>query len=404
MNGERQRLLIVDDEPEFVKAIGVRLEAEGYEVVPAYNGPDALEKISREEVSLALLDIVMPGMDGIEVLKRLKKIDPWLPVVMITAHSSYETTVSALRNGAVDYIEKPLSTEKLKKTIQQGLRKAKLSAAKSQLKGHRDITERKKRMKKEKKGRAELEKTYVKRQDSKDALAHSEKLAFTGRIAASIAHEIRNPLTNVTMAVQQVKRAIKSEHPMAKHVDIINRNTERINLLITELLNCARPPKLDIQPYDIHKILQNILESNKTKIEAQKIEVVKRFTSKPSLINLDKEQMERAFLNLVINAIEAIPKKRGGKLTIATGYEGDFLVVKIQDTGKGIPEEDIMKVFDPFFSSKSSGVGLGLTICYGIIASHGGIIEVESMLRKGAIFTISLPLSPTLGESRVIKR
>jgi len=258
-----------------------------------------------------------------------------------------------------------------------------------------DVTGHWKAAEKEKQRRIELEKAYAEQRGKKEGLIRSEKLAFTGRIAASIAHEIRNPLTNVSMSTQQFKRHIKPNHPMAKHVDIITRNTERINFLITELLNCARPPKLDMRPYDVHNILEDVLDSTKTKIEAKKIKLVERFTPELSIINLDKEQMGRVFSNLVINAIEAMPK-RGGQLTLTTKYEGDFLVMKIQDTGKGISEEDIMKIFDPFFSSKSSGVGLGLTICYGIIVSHGGTIEVQSKSREGSIFTVSLPVEGQL--------
>ncbi|MDO9463952.1 MAG: ATP-binding protein [bacterium] len=253
-----------------------------------------------------------------------------------------------------------------------------------------DVTEHKKETEIERKRATEAKKDYEQLQANKDDLIRSEKLAFTGRIAANIAHEIRNPLTNVAMAVQQLGKTIKQEGHIAKHMDIIKRNTERINYLITELLNCARPPKLNIQPCNIHKVLEDILESNKTKISSKNIKIIKRFTSDTFIIKIDKEQMQRAFLNIVINAIEAMPKR--GKLTIITEFKGNLFEVKVQDTGKGIPEEDIIRIFDPFFSSKSGGVGLGLTICYGIIVSHGGTIEVESKPKEGSIFMVSLPI------------
>jgi len=253
-----------------------------------------------------------------------------------------------------------------------------------------DVTEHKERREKGSKRAEELGKAYEQLQASKDALIRSEKLAFTGRIAANIAHEIRNPLTNVAMAVQQLTKAIKPEGPPAKHMDIIKRNTERINYLITELLNCARPPKLNIRPCSIHKVLEDILEFNKAKISSKRIKIIKRFISNSFIIKIDKEQIERSLSNLLVNAVEAMSK--GGKLTIITDVDGDSFVVKIQDTGKGIPEEDIIRIFDPFFSSKSGGVGLGLAICYGIIVSHGGTIEVESKPKKGSTFMVSLPV------------
>ena len=218
----------------------------------------------------------------------------------------------------------------------------------------------------------------------------SERLAFTGRIAASIAHEIRNPLSNVSLSVQQLRDAFSKDSPWARHVDIITRNTERIDFLITELLNCARPPKLNMQPHDINGILENTLDSIKTKLASQKVEVHRRYCPGYPVISVDKEQIDRAFSNVMINALESMPD--GGRMTITTEIAGDFFVVKIQDTGGGIPEEDIIRIFDPFYSTKSSGVGLGLSTTYGIVVSHGGEIGVESERRKGALFTISLPI------------
>jgi len=218
----------------------------------------------------------------------------------------------------------------------------------------------------------------------------SERLAFTGRIAASIAHEIRNPLGNVSLAVQQLKKAYSEDSPWSKHIEVIIRNTERINFLITELLNCARPPELNIRPHDLYGIIENVLDSIKSSLSIQLVEVIKKFDAKPSIINVDREHIQRVFLNIIVNSVEAMPK--GGTMTISSSIEEDFLVVKIQDTGVGILEEDIIRIFDPFFSTKPMGVGLGLSIVYGIVVSHGGEISVESIWKNGTIFTVSLPI------------
>jgi PAS domain S-box-containing protein len=235
----------------------------------------------------------------------------------------------------------------------------------------------------------ELEKSYAVLRDKKDELVKSEKLAFTGRIAANIAHEIRNPLTNVAMSVRALEKSLKPGDTASRYIEVIVRNTERINFLITELLNCARPSKLDLRLHDPHRILHSALESIRPKIKSQNIQVVKKFTARPLKISVDREYIERVFLNIIKNAVEAMP--RGGKLAISTESSDESFMARIQDTGRGIPENDIIKLFDPFFSTKKEGVGLGLTVCYGIIVSHGGTIEVESKPRKGAIFTISLP-------------
>lgn len=161
----------------------------------------------------------------------------------------------------------------------------------------------------------------------------SERLAFTGRIAASIAHEIRNPLGNVSLAVQQLKKAYSEDSPWSKHIEVIIRNTERINFLITELLNCARPPELNIRPHDLYGIIENVLDSIKSSLSIQLVEVIKKFDAKPSIINVDREHIQRVFLNIIVNSVEAMPK--GGTMTISSSIEEDFLVVKIQDTEIG---------------------------------------------------------------------
>lgn len=235
-----------------------------------------------------------------------------------------------------------------------------------------------------------IRKAYSEQRFNKDELVRSEKLVFTGRIAASIAHEIRNPLANVTMSLHQLRKVVKPQDRKFQYVELIMRNVARINFLITELLNCARPPKLNVRPYDIHSVLENVLKFSNPKIKEQKIEVIKKFTAKFSIMKMDKEQLKRAFLNIIKNAIEAMPKR--GTLTITTEFSAGFFAAKIQDTGKGISAKDIIKIYDPFFSSKAGGVGLGLSICYGIIVGHGGTIEVESKLREGSIFTVSLPV------------
>ncbi|MEI7752506.1 MAG: PAS domain S-box protein, partial [Candidatus Omnitrophota bacterium] len=236
----------------------------------------------------------------------------------------------------------------------------------------------------------ELKISYAELKVSQDDLARSEKLAYTGRIAASIAHEIRNPLTNVSLSVGQLKKSGRIKPEGLVHGEIIERNVARINFLITELLNCARPAKLNPQPYDIHQVIQDALTTEKGKISSQKVKVVKRLIAHPSILRIDKEHMGRVLLNLIENAVDAMPD--GGKLTITTEIKKDLFLIKVEDSGKGIPEKDIIKIFDPFFSTKPQGVGLGLVTCYGIIVSHGGTIEVESKWRTGTTFTIYLPM------------
>jgi signal transduction histidine kinase len=170
----------------------------------------------------------------------------------------------------------------------------------------------------------------------------------------------------------------------------MERNSRRIEYLLTELLNCARPVKLDLQLWDIHRIIEDALGLLDVKQKMQKIKVAKSLTDQPSILPVDKEYLGRVFLNLLSNAIEAMP--RGGTLSIDTERAVGHFLIKIRDDGIGIPEKNLIRIFDPFFSTKKGGTGLGLSTCQNIVTSHGGLIEVESVWRKGSAFTVSLPL------------
>jgi PAS domain S-box-containing protein len=240
--------------------------------------------------------------------------------------------------------------------------------------------------------REELAASYEVLKANKDDLVRSEKLAFTGRMAAGIAHEIRNPLTNIILSLRQLKKGDKIKPEGLNYAEIMERNSNRIEYLITELLNCARPIKLNLQPWDVHRILEDVLNALKIRLRTQRIKVIKNRTSHPSILLADKEYLGRVFLNIFGNAIEAMP--HGGALSIDTKIENGRFLIKIQDNGIGIPEKNLIGIFDPFFSTKKGGVGLGLSTCQNIVISHRGTIEVESAWRKGSAFTVSLPLEP----------
>ncbi len=238
--------------------------------------------------------------------------------------------------------------------------------------------------------REDLAASYAALKANKDELVRSEKLAFTGRMAAGIAHEIRNPLTNIVLSLRQLQKAGRIKPENLPYAEIMERNSRRIEYLVTELLNCARPIKLDLLPWDIHRIIEDALNLLNVRQKMQRIIVTKSLTDQPSILPADKEYLGRVFLNILSNAIEAMP--HGGALSIDTIRDADYFRIRIRDEGIGIPEKNLIRIFDPFFSTKKGGTGLGLSTCQNIVTSHGGLIEVESAWRKGSTFTVSLPL------------
>lgn len=217
-----------------------------------------------------------------------------------------------------------------------------------------------------------------------------EKFAATGRIARTIAHEIRNPLMNINLAVEEVKGALlePDQHGM---LQLIRRNSDRINTLITTLLESTKFAELQQQKVDVNEVLEDALSLASDRIALQKISVRKKFDASLCHVCADQEKLKIAFLNIIINAIEAMEATSGDRiLTLQTRHEKKRCIVIISDSGPGMDDEIKNRLFDPYFTTKSSGNGLGLTNTQGIILSHKGDISVQSTKGQGTTFIVQL--------------
>lgn len=221
-------------------------------------------------------------------------------------------------------------------------------------------------------------------------IRREEKFASTGRIARMIAHEVRNPLTNIDLALTQINDEIKNEsediHFLA---DIIKRNSLRINQLITQLLNATRVDDLNLEKISINQLLDEALVLAKDRIDLDGIEVVKNYTSEPCLISVDKEKLKIAFLNILINGIEAMKQAEKATLTLKTWTEDNKVKISMTDSGIGMDETALSKLFEAYYTTKPKGNGLGLTNTQNIILNHKGSIDVESIPGSGTTFTIA---------------
>jgi signal transduction histidine kinase len=217
-----------------------------------------------------------------------------------------------------------------------------------------------------------------------------EKFAATGRIARTIAHEIRNPLTNINLAVDQLKAegTDAPEDPVIM-LDMITRNSARINQLITDLLNSTKFTELAPKSVSINKLLDDTLELAKDRIQLHNTTVSRSYAADICDVSVDPEKMTIAFLNIIVNAIEAMEPGKG-ILQIKTTSANGKCVVTISDNGIGMDKESVSKIFEPYFTSKAKGSGLGLTNTQNIILNHNGHIHIESEKGKGTSFTISL--------------
>jgi signal transduction histidine kinase len=230
-------------------------------------------------------------------------------------------------------------------------------------------------------------------EQSRTLLAHAEKLAAVGKLAASVAHEIRNPLTAMKMWLYSLRRTIAPGDEALQKLDVVSDEIVRLERVVHHFLEFSRPPPLRITRQNITAILEKTLGLLKYRLQEQRVEVIR--SEEPNLPELrgDAEQLEQVFVNLINNAVEAMPS--GGEIRISTSTErrggNTMLAVGIADTGCGMPEDVQERVFEPFFTSKPEGTGLGLCIAASVMARHGGSLVLDSSSSYGTAWTVWIP-------------
>ena len=248
-----------------------------------------------------------------------------------------------------------------------------------------------------------VEKRTEELREAENQLFQSEKLASLGKLAAGVAHEINSPLTGVLTYSSLLLKEKKDKDPEKEDLEVIVNETNRCKKIVKGLLDFARQTEPDKAISDINEVIEKSIDLISHQASMQSIKIEKKIKPKIPRIMIDKGQIQQVFINILLNAIEAMP--HGGTLSISSGIEGQMVTVGFTDTGAGIPEENMRKIFDPFFTTKKQGrgTGLGLSVSYGIIERHRGRLEVKSQVGKGTTFTIKLPIdekTPQTGKKR----
>lgn len=227
--------------------------------------------------------------------------------------------------------------------------------------------------------------------EANQRLAHNEKVATLGRVAAQVAHEVRNPLTGLLLYSEHLKGKIEGKLPNGDAV-LIDKIIDTINNLTAtteQILNFARPVTLAPRKVDLNEVARDVIQLLGTEIAAHSVETKLELADAPVTGMLDEPSIRATTLNLVLNAIQAMPA--GGHLTISTSRSGDKLLLSIRDTGSGMTADQIKQIFEPFNTTKSRGLGLGMPYAQKIIREHGGQIIVESQPGQGTEVRIELP-------------
>lgn len=360
-----EKILIVDDEPRIRDLCARVLEKEEYEVDLAKDAESALDLLKEKSYNLVFLDLKLPGMNGLELLKRIKAEHPGMEVIMITGYATIETAVKAIKLGAYDYVTKPFDIHLLRLVTQRCLEKQRL---------YNEI----------------------------NGLKEYDRLK--SEFVSNVSHELRTPLTSISGAIELLQRRMKDETE-TKLLSVTVNNTRRMINLVNELLDFSKIEKnvlkLKIEKVSLPRLINEAIDDLKTLAAEEKVTIAADLPEDLPEIEADGERLRQVFINLIGNALKFTPE--GGKISLNvkrdTLHERDFVKISVEDTGLGIAPEWQEKIFESFRQVDSSltreyaGFGLGLSIVKSIIESHGGRIWVESELGKGSKFIFTLPVT-----------
>lgn len=356
-------ILIIDDEEVVRDSCSQVLIKETYQVDTAGDGETGLQKIREVKPDLVLVDLKMPGVCGMEVLKKIRDIDPGIIAVVITGFATIDSAVDSMKEGAYDFLPKPFTPDELRLIVKRGLEKRKLALETAALR------EEKKRM----------EENFI----------------------TMVSHELRTPLVDIQQYFEVILGGIVGEVAI-KQRKMLERVRERIDTLlkiINDWLDMARIKAGEIvkklEPLDISSILKDVISFTRPEAETRKITLEINAPASLNKVKGDKESLKMMFINLISNGIKF--NHEGGSVLIKAKEQDDYIVIEVSDTGIGIIKENLPFIFDEFFRVKSdktrhiAGTGLGLSIVKKIVEMHSGSVKVESELGKGSTFFIILP-------------
>lgn len=372
-----EKLLLVDDEEGIRKVLGIALRDLGYEVFTAKDGPEALRVFQEERPPIVLTDIKMPGMDGIELLQRIRESDPDAEVIMITGHGDMELAIRSLKLEAGDFITKPINDEVMEMALKRASEKI---ALKKQL---REYTENLEHLVAEKTKR----------------LLEAERLAAVGQTVAALAHAIKNVAGGLSGGMFVLEKGIERDNRtyLSQGFEMIRGNVGRIKNMAMDLLSYSREREPDWKRCHPNRPAADVVELMKHR--ARELGVSLETDLDETLIEacLDPEGIHRCLLDLVTNALDACTElgcgEREPKVIVRSRRVPGWAVeYQVMDTGCGMDPETKSKIFRNFFSTKGSkGTGLGLMMTKKIIEEHGGRISAESEKGMGSRFIIRLP-------------
>jgi len=387
-------VLLVDDEPNIRWTLSEFLRRQGFDPVTASDYESAVGILSEQEVDVAVVDILLPGKGGIELLKWISGWQKYIPVLMMTGEPDIGRVPEIVRAGACDYMAKPVVKDALIEAVSRALDKKRAVDEKARLereiRSHAQalellIRERTRDLEAIEQHNKEVMKSL------QEKLETNERIALLGRAAAQIAHEVKNPLAGLRLYAfhLQSKLAGTGRPAEVALVDKIINTLGRLSEIVERTLDFARPVTLSKRRLDINRIIADSLQVLEPQLAASNIAIEQFLAPAGVICSADEALVGSVLVNVILNAIQAMPG--GGRLTLRSGKTSGFVVVEVADTGLGIAAQDLDRVFEPFHTTKSRGLGLGLPYARKVIGQHRGELDILSQPGQGAHVIIRLP-------------
>ncbi|HZV83071.1 MAG TPA: response regulator [Geobacteraceae bacterium] len=359
-----KNILIVDDEA-IIRDLCIRA-LKGYRILEARNGEEALAVFAKGGVDVILTDVMMPGMDGIDLLRRLKEIEPTIVVIVMTGLAEKDVILNALKADADDFISKPVNLLQLKTAVDKALVKKAL----------------------------------------KEEIASLKSIdRFKSNFLSIISHKFRTPLTSISLFMQNLSTGVFSpEEPSFRmNVRLVSDEATYLERLVDDLLVFSRMMNtgeaLKLEPCSLHKIIHGVLAESREVAMRPAIEAILDLQPVPS-VSADREKISFTVKQVIDNAYKFSGEE--GEVTISLRQEGDSILLVVRDNGIGIPNDDLPKVFEKFYqvdphnTGQVRGFGLGLYYAREFVRMHAGSISLTSEPARGTAVTIMLPLTQVL--------
>jgi signal transduction histidine kinase len=378
-------ILVVDDEEDLRYVLARQLQMGGFQVETATDGEAAIQKLREREYPVIITDMKMPRKDGLSVISAARELHPDTEIIVLTGHGTLENALQAFKAGNIfEYLLKPLDDIAVLNTIVER------ALERRNLRRHNRLLFE------------QLQQAYEELKRKSEALIQNEKLSAIGQLAAGVAHELNNPLTAVLGFAQVIYEKLKHHTPNgwseAEHARLMQalenmmQGVYRARDIISTLLRFARTSDPSHRCLvDINQVLRDTFVFTEHALLRHGLVLNRQLAPELPPVWGNPARLQQVFTNLLINAQQATPS--GGVITVSTEPSEDpkGVWVHVADSGKGIPEEELERIFEPFYTRKEEGTGLGLSITRQIVLEHNGTIQVKSEVGQGSCFSVFLP-------------